>query len=825
MNYLQWNTALASHFFNVSASGKRVFLCVTRDTLAEVSHMSPEMALADFLNAIKVGPDWSQTLGCTSVASKAMNCLFPDPHWEQRRYRNRKKRSLDGHIEWRTYLGATSPGPPYLAYLACFVLAWTERPADFNGNDYYGPLNQMLGLAGEARISTFDFGPYYPRDGAHLSTLHLWRDLEKWGFDSDCGVCYLPPALLEQAHYVSIPQYFGLLKASDLKHLPELFAQLEEGGSLDIGRMPSAEAMVNHICDSPASSGILSATCVANLRNARNANDASLIDAYGRLLCAKYRDFDGVPGPSREESAQAAPRCRVRLLRLLEPRGRLLAVCRLRKEDAWERLPVEEGRAYGFEPLQAGAAVRPDSAKWLANSPWFSRMDVLDSSPLAAGAMRCADLGFTAHLTPRAVLVMRSWGLPFHLQGNLLEVDDIEPGKSYVVMTLTKTPPAVSGLTFSPDARRVPPGFTCWRMSVPALAPTQWPDTLPPLVEEHLSPPSIRLVGFRLDPRASRFALQFPPSVLSSHDRYAVFIKCTSNGLDAKLQASSDGCVLAAQGEGRIVLALQDSETLVQCQGSERELELVDITKLPPNPSSADLVPAAVTTLPPYPSALIRLDGGTKAPLVRVDGIIYLASNPPQVRIEAAKCLASDLSLFINGQRASKVPLEPKSLLPQAVLGTFSLRCCFRGTPVHELTVALISDPNIDVRGLSKDANNPTPITETVCATVVAVGAENADYRLDYQMWEGQSVAHSGKINTPHQGIITQVSEAGLALGRSYELRFCAAGKVVARRWISVSANRSFNPPPKHRPSTGLNSLGTVLDALFPPAPRQEGGG
>jgi hypothetical protein len=159
MTYLEWNTVLANHFFNESASGKKVFLCVTRDILAEVSRMSPETALADFIEAIKSGPDWTQTSGCTSIASKAMNCLLPDPHWKHRYHP--KKRSLDGHIEWRTYLGETTQPPPYLAYLACFVLAWTERPADFNGNDYYGPLNQMLGLAGDAKIGTLDFGPYY----------------------------------------------------------------------------------------------------------------------------------------------------------------------------------------------------------------------------------------------------------------------------------------------------------------------------------------------------------------------------------------------------------------------------------------------------------------------------------------------------------------------------------------------------------------------------------------------------------------------------------------------------------------------------------------
>jgi hypothetical protein len=192
-----------------------------------------------------------------------MNCLLPDPHWKQRSYRYSKKRNLDGHLEWRTYLGGTNQPPPYLAYLACFVLAWTERPADFNGNDYYGPLNQMLGLAGDARIDTFDFGPYYSHSGVRLSTLDLWRDLEKWGFDSGRGVCYLPPSLLQNGRYVDIPQYFGLLKAADFKHLPELFAQLEEVGLLDAGHMLSPSAMINAICVFKRSVGVITGYIVS----------------------------------------------------------------------------------------------------------------------------------------------------------------------------------------------------------------------------------------------------------------------------------------------------------------------------------------------------------------------------------------------------------------------------------------------------------------------------------------------------------------------------------------------------------------------------------
>ena len=137
MNYLEWNNKLGAHFFCKGASDK-VFLCVTAETLREVSGLDLQAAKRSFVRAIKQGPFWADIAGCKTVPSKAHNCLHPLPSWQQySRTDEREKRTLTGHVHWSEFPGLSFEYPPYVAYLCLLVLSLTERPDNMDGGKFY----------------------------------------------------------------------------------------------------------------------------------------------------------------------------------------------------------------------------------------------------------------------------------------------------------------------------------------------------------------------------------------------------------------------------------------------------------------------------------------------------------------------------------------------------------------------------------------------------------------------------------------------------------------------------------------------------------------
>lgn len=118
MDYLTWNDAIGAHFFNADKCGARVFLYVTEEVVNEIG--APHDAdLEDFLKAVKEGPPWNTRQGW-GICQQA----------------------LQAYKDWR------SQGfeyPPYLCYLALFVLADTIIVEGFARYSYYPGLRKLLG--------------------------------------------------------------------------------------------------------------------------------------------------------------------------------------------------------------------------------------------------------------------------------------------------------------------------------------------------------------------------------------------------------------------------------------------------------------------------------------------------------------------------------------------------------------------------------------------------------------------------------------------------------------------------------------------------------
>lgn len=139
MQYLPWNDLIAAHFFKPDCAGRRVYLSVVSSVIDELAASVSESP-DDFVAGIKTGPPWVTRQGICQKALQAM------ADWRQREL----------------------PYPPYIGYLAFFVLA-AGLEGDFAPHAYYPRLRTLLNEP--PAIGQY---PSFER------MLELWDDLERW---------------------------------------------------------------------------------------------------------------------------------------------------------------------------------------------------------------------------------------------------------------------------------------------------------------------------------------------------------------------------------------------------------------------------------------------------------------------------------------------------------------------------------------------------------------------------------------------------------------------------------------------------------------------
>lgn len=189
MNYMAWNDAIGARFFNPDRAGSRVFLYVTKEVVAEIgSHNGAD--LNDFVAAIKTGPEQWITRHKQSICQHALQVMQ----------------------DWRT---RGLEYPPYLGYLALFVLADTVEVEGFARFSYYPGLRQVLGEIPEA-------GGYPSFDKMYA----LWFDLEQWSNEDKGGAWGIFQAdILGKREYVGLPKAQTILTDDERHKLPLLFAE------------------------------------------------------------------------------------------------------------------------------------------------------------------------------------------------------------------------------------------------------------------------------------------------------------------------------------------------------------------------------------------------------------------------------------------------------------------------------------------------------------------------------------------------------------------------------------------------------------------------
>ena len=182
--YLQWNDALASHFFNSEVAGRNVYLSVSQGLISETKEqLGP--GILEFVSAVKRGPPWGYAYG-QDVCQRALATF-----WNWRRH----------DLEF----------PPYIGYLSLFVLA-AGADGDFHPNAYYPRLRDLLGESGEGMYPSFD----------HMS--QLWDDLQVWAIVDRQGELGSFESRTVGGHrHIGYPISQSILAEQDRRYLPQVF--------------------------------------------------------------------------------------------------------------------------------------------------------------------------------------------------------------------------------------------------------------------------------------------------------------------------------------------------------------------------------------------------------------------------------------------------------------------------------------------------------------------------------------------------------------------------------------------------------------------------
>ncbi|MCC3405982.1 MAG: hypothetical protein JGK17_10395 [Microcoleus sp. PH2017_10_PVI_O_A] len=199
MDYLTWNNSIAFHFFKPEMAGSTVHLYVTEKLITDIGQESGA-DFSDFIAAIKTGPPGVTRQGLCVKALQSRD------NWQQR--------ELDY--------------PPYIAYLALFVLA-AGIEGTFAAHSYYPRLRTLLGEE--------------PTTGQYPSfnrMSELWEDLEKWSDRDKSGeLGIFNSTSIGKRNHIGLPLAQTLLTEEERRALPAIFAAAD----LDPTSPPAEEAI------------------------------------------------------------------------------------------------------------------------------------------------------------------------------------------------------------------------------------------------------------------------------------------------------------------------------------------------------------------------------------------------------------------------------------------------------------------------------------------------------------------------------------------------------------------------------------------------------
>jgi hypothetical protein len=204
MKYLDWNDLIASHFFRPEMAGRSIHLYVTEELITDIGQ-NYGADLSDFIKAVKTGPIGVQGKGICQKALQSMK------YWKNRQ-------EQEGYP------------PPYIGYLALFVLA-ADIEEDFADQAYYPRLWRLLNEE-----------PTSPQYKDFNQMWKLWDDLSRWANEYKSGeVGIFNINIAGRWIHVGRPIAQTLLTEKERRELPSIFAAAD----LDPTAPPSEEAIAS----------------------------------------------------------------------------------------------------------------------------------------------------------------------------------------------------------------------------------------------------------------------------------------------------------------------------------------------------------------------------------------------------------------------------------------------------------------------------------------------------------------------------------------------------------------------------------------------------
>ena len=296
MDYLTWNEIIARHFFTPEKAGKEVLLYVNEPLIARLG-VPFHAGLAEFVQAVKQGPVWTTRSGFCQKALQAFD------GWRSRGF----------------------DYPPYVAYLAFFVLA-AGREGDFAVHAYYPRLRELLGEPGETGAPA-SFG----------RMIDLWDDLEKWSREDKNETLGRFEARIRGGWWkVGLPLSQTLISEDERKHLPVLFS----GESFDPSDIPSPEVMLRVL---RRSGSTLLVRRTFRLLDSDHQDDTVLRSALVNLVIEELEEWDGTvtaAGETEDEKQTRQIRTGLRICLAFDSFAKTVS-CRVRTQSA--RIFPEDG--------------------------------------------------------------------------------------------------------------------------------------------------------------------------------------------------------------------------------------------------------------------------------------------------------------------------------------------------------------------------------------------------------------------------------------------------------------------------------------------------
>ena len=259
-NYLEWNNRLAKYFFNEEMAGREVLLYINEEIINNIGDDIGNKD--DFVRAVKEGPEYA--------SSKKGFC--------QKAYYIYK--------DWRNFKELEYP--PYVAYLALFVLAENVE-GDFDGRAYYPRLNKLLGNTEDSGVPSSFYDMW-----------ELWIDLEKWskeGKGEELG--FFSFRIRGGYQHVGLPLSQTILSNKERDNLPFIFSEAD----LDPMDPPPIETIKRILLQYGNKNHLLEKRTLKLLDSA-NGDNALLKNTLLEFVLDELSDWDQtVPDDRPEESS------------------------------------------------------------------------------------------------------------------------------------------------------------------------------------------------------------------------------------------------------------------------------------------------------------------------------------------------------------------------------------------------------------------------------------------------------------------------------------------------------------------------------------------